>query len=875
MMSAKEQISIDLSSPLTGTQHGSTQLLQQDARQRIENLLSEFKQQNQKYGNPSYDEFDPIRVNHTIFIDGERGAGKTTFLRAILKKYQDASELNVCPLPLIDPTLIETHQHILIDIVTKFVRQLDKKIKCCQDEKQYHQFREKLDVMAEGLKLISQKESTAKEPSDASWFLEKALNKATNGQDLERHFHQLLDTMADMLKIDLFLIAIDDVDTQTEKADEVLEVLRCYLTHPKLVVVLSGDLKLYSHIVRNNKRKELKEQQNSEKSDALIGHLEQQYLAKILPVEQRIQLKKLDELSQKYDIQIVHNKLSHVKQVEIRDCVKDIFSKALYFRQEHLKSHLDFLLSQPVRSVLQLLKTMLDASEIGSDNNPKYDPLTLKNAIYQSFIGDLVSENLKLENLSQVKPHISAIGGELFKILRQRGELETGFYARPDSSYDNSGYNAAKIYLSATIASIFNQNSSSKNISQAIKMILSGGIASNIYQTYVANNLADQKTFVDYLDYVGLSRNEDGMHSFSAHISPIVLHDKSHENKSIYSGILRTTRYMDEKKSSFNEHINHYNINNNKRIKTLAALEKKSSAPQLNKTKANTIAMITILASSHSAITSREGRDYISSYSLLATIADILESGEIGIQKSTTLKNYIYPSFLNGDIKGEEDWTEGDLEDSDSDSTIDDFMIEIIENWRTANDYENHIPRFSSLLLGKIATRINYSLNQVSEKAKLKLKYNNNEESNDIVVGVAFARFVWAIINSSLIEELRYSKNTEQNSLKSLQKAQNTITSPTELIKNINSVKSNDFNWKKTTPLTYCLITCPLLWPFLGEYIDGNGNIKSDLFDIVFSVIKSEENELYAKSFEDIAKNSNPSTLDISALAIIGCFKKG
>lgn len=66
-----------------------------------------------------------------------------------------------------------------------------------------------------------------------------------------------------------------------------------------------------------------------------------------------------------------------------------------------------------------------------------------------------MDEELKLDNISEFSPHINSIGYELFHILLKHGELETGFYARPDSSYDQSGYNAAKLYLSATIAAQF------------------------------------------------------------------------------------------------------------------------------------------------------------------------------------------------------------------------------------------------------------------------------------------------------------------------------------------------------------------------------------------------------------------------------------
>lgn len=188
--------------------------------------------------------------------------------------------------------------------------------------------------MAEGFKLLDTHDQVQIKNSDAAWFLDRAINKSTNGQDLERRFHQMVDIMARILNTDLFLIAIDDVDTKTGKAAQVLEVLRCYLTHPKLIVLLSGDLKLYSYIVRTQKNIELSSNSRdtyTNNKEELVGHLEQQYLTKILPIEQRIKLKKLDEISEHYKVIIQHSNLKgrvdKTSHQELRDLIKYIFQK--------------------------------------------------------------------------------------------------------------------------------------------------------------------------------------------------------------------------------------------------------------------------------------------------------------------------------------------------------------------------------------------------------------------------------------------------------------------------------------------------------------------------------------------------------------------
>ena len=857
----KPEIIIDLSQPLSSLLSSSKNsddshpILQEDAAQRIEKLLTNFHEQAKNHTKNQYDEFNPVRCNNTIFIDGERGAGKTTFLYSILQKYKNEknekknNNLNICPLPLIDPTLVETHQHILIEIVTKFVRQLDKKLKCCQDESKYQQFREHLDVMAEGLQLLNKKDISMKEPTDSSWFLEKALNKATNGQDLERHFHQFLDIISDMHDIDLFLIAIDDVDTQTTKADEVLEVIRCYLTHPKLVILLSGDLKLYSHIVRNNKHTELNEQKNqkNDTAEALIGHLEQQYLAKILPVEQRIQLKKLDELSEKYEVKIKHSNLSKEKNdgvenpIEIRELISTIFSQALYFRKEHLKSHLDFLLSQPVRSVLQLLKTMLDAIDPSKENN-SYQASTLKNAIYQSFIGDLVNENLKLENLSKTPPHINSIAHELFKILHQNGDLETGFYTRPDSNYDQSGYNVAKIYLSSTMASLFFRESKNSNFSNSIKIMLTANASSNIFQGYIQN--IEKNDEDAYLNYIGITRNED-ITSITPHFSYILLDDDRASKHGIIR-IPRRVRYSIKESSE-------YSFDSKSRIKSLDSLWKnhwitKGESWSLS----DYIAAKAILISSHSIAINSENRDYISCYSLLAAISEIFdENSKKDITSLSSIITYASPHFLQRDkVKDDhQDQEEDSIEINNNDLDLSKKLYKLIEEWKNLNIEISS----SSLMMGKIWARIYYSLQKISSKSM-----------KEVTLGELFSRFIWTIINSSLIEEFRYTKNDSALSKDLLSNAKNIETAPDSLRININSLK--DINFKDQLPLTYTLIRCPLLWPFLGS-----SDINSTIRDLISLSEGVESGAL--KSFNEISNNIDPKNLKISSIIMMGSFK--
>jgi hypothetical protein len=897
----KTNVVLNLTQPLTNLyinfSHSTEQesLLQKNAQNQIEQLLATFHKENiNNNSNKAYDEFNPRRCNNTIFIHGERGAGKTTFLKAILNKYK-SNELTtpkICPLPLIDPTLIETHQHILVDIVTKFVRLINKRLSCCKDESKYNLFRNKLEKMAEGLKLLTLKGHENNANSDAAWFLDRALNKATSGQDLEKLFHELIDVIAEILDKELFLIAIDDVDTQTSKANEVLEVLRCYLTHPKLVILLSGDLKLYSYIVRCNKEKEIgisTTQRNNQNRLELIGHLEQQYLTKLLPIEQRVYLKKLDELSEILTLKIEHEALKNIygkNKIEINELLRLIFSDALNIKTEHLNSHLNFIMSQPVRSVLQLVKTLIEGPD-HNKNSLRNNPIELKNAIYQNFIGNLVETTLRVENISEFNPHINAVGYELFKILFEHGELETGFYSRPDSSNDQPGYNAAKLYISATMADLLSEKNKNESFSNALKLIISCGASSSVYQTFVNKNLLDNHSFNDYIDYIGLNRNEDNIISITSHFSPIIMDQYNPTNqKGIISGVIRTPRKLNQKtKIRFEDFIKKHNINNSSRITTLSHLERIHDGfiHSENNTQdlSNYIAAKTILFSSHRSAVTAESRDYISIYNLLSSIAELTSSNPNNLDINKNLNNlanintFIYPTFLTGKISGEEDITDNDLfeerESSYLPANVENAFEGLMKKWLAQLKEAEH----SSLMIGKIWVRIFYTLSQVSDKALEKVNYTIGKEKDDIVLGVLYARFIWSIINSSLIEEIRYRKNISGKLLKAINSAKNTQSSPRELIQNIDNLNKENIVWSKDLPFTFNLISCPLFWPFLGAYTNGEGEEKLDLFNIINNIL-AYHNILYGNKkidFKFIAENSNPMQLKISALPIMGCFR--
>ncbi|SHO19428.1 Putative uncharacterized protein, partial [Moritella viscosa] len=697
-----KSITISLTDALNASACDTGTLLQVQAKEQLDVLLEKFEKQsdNVKQKNNSTEhssdewelEFNPKRYNNTIFISGQRGAGKTTFLRSVLlEQARPESNNKIKPIAFIDPTLIEVHEHILVQIIAKIQTAVTKALSRTSDESKRHEFQICMEEMAEGLKLLGN--GVNSKAQDPAFFLNKALKHAVGGQNLERKFNELIDKAAKILNVNLLIIAFDDVDTNTQEAFNVLELIRKYLTSPHLVVLISGDPSLYSHIVQGQRAKELNNGNSSikgmkglsQKLPEMVSHLEQQYLAKVLPVEHRIELKNLVNLIE-HDITIVVKLKNKVKSpqetntLEIKKYIELIISESLKINKKEIKPYVNFLLEQPIRTVFQILKSIDESTEA-----TKIYPQSLFIALRDSYIGDLRKENIPIEKLSDQSIHPHVIGMALFNLCKNNGELETGFYARPDGN--SSSYNSSMFVLSSTISNHLNPKEGDFNQSAGkfLQLMLAGPAASTIFMNNVkgkierldpfrlmrSSNIQDLNSETDqdaqnYIDYIGLNKNQDSF-SLTAHYSPLI----AERAKDIELGVLKIPRsttsiYQDGLIEKIKE-IFGSDITGSKNI-ALANIESLSSriaskeqallvaagdAPPITNSlckKALLLSDKTISLATHSVLDSSGKNDYISIHCLLASLSTLLlcEEDYIDqvINKLSEIPTFGFPHFI-------------------------------------------------------------------------------------------------------------------------------------------------------------------------------------------------------------------------------------
>ncbi len=860
-------INVDLTKSLSSGKVEPSSLLQVNAREKLFTILKQFVNYSEsalnKIDSSLELEFSSDRLNNTVFISGQRGAGKTTFLRTVLLERLKDTKDKILPLAFIDPTLINTNQHILVDIIAKFKQVVERNLSSCGNEDKINQFNKNLEEMAEGLKLLNSKVSNF--DKDASWFLNKALKHAASGQNLEVKFHQLIDTASHILGQNLFVIAIDDVDNDTTKAYEVLELIRRYLTHSKIAVIISGDLKLYSHIVKNKKMAELKPENvvNDRNTNELVEHLEQQYLAKVLPIDQRVELKSLNNLIEQDGFSI-NIKLGEDLDCELNSYLKDIFSESLNLDKRYLSSYIKFYLKQPVRTAFQILKSLPE----GHSANSQEFRDSLINAIQNSYIGALRKENIDVDKLVNRDVHQNAIGLALFELCSKYAELETGFYARPDGI--DESYNAAQLFLSQVISSYLSSEKQ-HSVGGAIKVMLTAGASANMYMNHVIDKMLPTATKQDYINYIGLNRDQN-LFSFAAHFSPFVFPKGISNTRMIYGGVARLPRNSSPGKHFPAVNSLYYGGVDKKDIKKIATLNNLVTEHNHNdRTFIEFLSAKTVILSSHSMIAKSEGRDYLSAYCLLAMLAEFLTCDDDGVSDKliqlTSIQTFGAPGFADVEAVGEGSNSDEEEEvgvNSNSENVDNNFhakLVTLIKKWKGLNSNV----QLSPLLIGKIWARIMYSIASVSDVAKKQKVQINLANQHDVLLGTLLSRFVFSIVNAVLIEEVRFSKSINDDLKYKFSKSKNVASSSNEFLRNLTIATSVYTNGEmsRCLPITTSLLTCPLLWPYLGEWKSHSNE------NTIFNLIKGMINDQFEL---EVLKDIFGSDYECSA---IGDFQKG
>lgn len=247
-------------------------------------------------------------VYKTILVEGSRGTGKTTFLKTFFNQnfQEELSEVEI--LPFLDPTRIEDKSSIFLTVIALIKETVRHKFNDKANEAgiEYRKkcWHDKLEKLAKGLPSINESPKTPYYWDDDFMIMEKGLSSTFSAFNLRENFKLLVKDSLELLGKKAFLLIVDDVDTDCNKAWKLLETLRKYLCIQEFITIVSGNIELFSLEVKQEQRKRFDDAAkiNQENTEKQVTELTDQYIRKVFPPEYRISLSNLSYVMNENDI---------------------------------------------------------------------------------------------------------------------------------------------------------------------------------------------------------------------------------------------------------------------------------------------------------------------------------------------------------------------------------------------------------------------------------------------------------------------------------------------------------------------------------------------------------------------------------------------
>ena len=706
---------------------------------------------------------DIIRTYETISVFGERGAGKTSFLMSLRDEFKNKEKVSL--LPLIDPTLFEEKGHLFLLIISLIDILVKKENDTAENmglKVEYNKYKADL---AQGLPTLDNDGLTYQEPTwhEDEYEMERMMESVSSAFYLEQNFHCFLFYALKILKKKAFLLMFDDIDVDFKKGWMVLETLRKFLTSKQMIIVLSGNMKLYSKNVRkqqwHNFGKELLLNENNgiyggrEEFYRLVNEIEGQYMQKILKSENRVYLYNLkdniDLNGNKYQVSLQKGEQEENKN--IKDAYAEIFKKHGVKDSGALSVFTSFMMTTSMRTQVHFLYNSL----LGEDN--------VMSSI-SAFTSRIYAQNIDIE----LATNANQFNIILLRYLIKSKMVEEAYQMLP--SFESTDKNSALAGFSIIFAKLVSKNA-----------VLPFDYLCRISMTrdnmrHLTYEEGQPNSITNYCTAAGLFQSRDlrsivgNAMAFAASKALAVRMDGA-------ISLMGFTLTAKGKGRLLENRIDRVMKDAEKKQKILGYLP-----------------FISLLYSNKN-----ERLLQYSVYALLANVGQILKSGDKKEIVIDAIKSACLPvSYQMRDeniINDSSDNMVAEEVDVEFDEETIGQLAEKILEWKRM--YPDNMT-YGGYLFGRIFTRFYYTLSNIIENNKNK------------PLGHIFNLFVCSLMNACLIEEMKVNK---QDNIAGLN-VNNISTKNKILIDNIryyNGLQNND----GLIPFTKWMMACPILVPFI------------------------------------------------------------
>lgn len=832
-----QAVVIDLGGLAPNTQiRGDAQLIQQPVLKKLKQLVTKDLLAVKASPSKSKGACYPAGSGLTYFIDGTRGAGKSTFLQFTYDHLPTALVSSGCslkPLLFLDPSRIERSELVLLHVLKQLKRLAKPSGSQGSDsDNKWETFNELIRDMAGGLHLFVSDNSQLKD-LDAELFLEHGLERAADSQVLREKLHAAIDLVCSIRDVDALLIAVDDADTSAHSAIEVLECIRKYLDTPRLVLLVTGDMEMYSLLIQNHfvstfaaNTKDLNEDRRRQQL-RMVDHLEEQYLLKIFPLPRRVQLQTLWALSQgDAPYTVLHS--NQLPAAPIGELAKRLAMEGLRTKSvTDIRLFTEFLLKQPVRSILQVL-SIFTSPEV-NDAKTKIDACS--QALRAMALSSLYQYGVDVDAIAASEQ--SALSEAVFDLSLRDGEPDTGAYLRPQPR--EAALRNSFVSLASDVARLCKHN-----FADSITYMLTGPGSVSVYFQVARKNkrsaldakedLALIKLFKQYLS---VGRKEDALNW--AWRTTAALVNTSRSDKVIRHGIVGLKKKIREKEKKVWSSVR----------TARDAIDEAVIKPSVSSYPAHAFCLIDVTSQGDIG-------QFASIYNTLGLMARLLKLDLNAPELESDVLKLLRP-VATGLTISPPDWTGSDGAETDDEAVaqakisrsatkeaaiVEPTNIKLQETASNIVDWLKYCSTLtpsitpSAAFLGKVWTRLYFSLSQASEGIRTS---NLGPE----IFATTMELFAWCVINAYLVEENDHHALEGFSTAEPWQLNRRNPATKTDIV----AVKFDNFQKDddQRLPLTFMVASCPLILGLM--YADDSSTLK---LLRAFSALKPDDSSYFA-----------------------------
>lgn len=739
----------------------------------------------------------------TQFLDGTRGAGKSTFLSSV--KLAFATDANVRDrmafIALIDPSRVEQSEMILLVILQQLRKRVDDALKnrrLHEDDRLREEWRLAFRGVAGGLSLFANGYHPL-DDLDPDLFLDWGLERASDSASLRTKLHNLFAVACRILGVHALMLAFDDADTDSTHAVNLLECIRKYLDAPLVMVLVTGDLELYALLVRQHFAKTvagkreaaLELQRRSSHGDRstqylrMIDHLEEQYLLKLFPIRRRMQLQPLWNVMLRANCK-VSSRTWGSNSIPVRDVVDAIVRRGLRIKtSSDAATYVEFLLKQPLRSVLQVMATC------APHFNGSSSPASLESTAFSAELTQALSRTLQalaLTSLYKFSVDTDAIAAQELPALTQAvfdlslldGDIDTAPYLRPISAEQDM-----KACFAALAAEV--PNFCAKRPGIAIRFLLRGPGSVSLYSLARAqpgSSASVEDREHQFKSYIGIGRREDSLDWARRATAVIALpYSINPKARVVLPGVVGLNR---KKPRRSTEHT------------ARTALRLAFEDEGIEKLPVFALSMVDVASATST-------RTYGSIFALIGLIEKLLSSPKDS-REARRIFERAYPSLTVSAPNWSPQGSTEDLEDAETqkpakagiENIKQDKLWDDIDTWRKGALELAEATSPSAILIGKIWTRLYFSLQKASEELRPRSDF-----------GQVMEIFALCVINAFLVEEAEHHLSVAPDEATDDPRIDrnNPRASASAFVDKLRSMRLR----RRDFPLTSIMATCPLL----------------------------------------------------------------